>query len=314
MLWWAEAPPGRRGWGPLPRPGSAGQGCAGPPEHRASGGGLRPPSTLQTESERQSSAGKRPQCPRDGGAAEDAAAFASGPRVTRKGPVGRPGSAAPPTPRPLRSVLGRPWEPQTQNRCFPGVRAVETTPPTPTAQHCITHPVILWRDGKTNGASGAVFWGRCVNRRMYVVQAVSVKGSENRPAEWPLPSCGDGQAGGLLLGSCPGPGPRGTPGRRPAVARPGAHAQRPSLSALAEPVRPARFPLPPPRQPLLGPKGLSDTGSPQAPSPAGEPGSPGSSAGPTPAAPSCGCGNSGRISKQALQSVLVCETSLAKIY
>lgn len=128
MLWWAEAPPGRRGWGPLPRPGSAGQGCARPPEHRASGGGLRPPSTLQTESDRQSSARKRPQCPRDGGAAEDAAAFASGPRVTRKGPVGRPGSAAPPTPRPPRSVLGRPWEPQTQNRCFPGVRAVETTP------------------------------------------------------------------------------------------------------------------------------------------------------------------------------------------
>lgn len=187
-------------------------------------------------------------------------------------------------------------------------------PPTPTAQHCITHPVILPRDGKTNGASGAVFWGRCVNRRMYVVQAVSVKGSENRPAEWPLPSCGDGQAGGLLLGSCPGPGPRGTPGRRPAVARPGAHARRPGLSALAEPVCPARLPLPPPRQPLLGPKGLSDTGSPQAPSPAGAPGSPGSSAGPTPAAPSCGCGNSGRISKQALQSVLVCETSLAKIY
>ena len=37
----------------------------------------------------------------------------------------------------------------------------------------------------------------------------------------------------------------------------GLEARRPGLSAPTEPVRPARLPLPLPRQPLLGPKGLS---------------------------------------------------------
>ena len=161
--------------GVLPRPGSAGQGCARPPKLRASGGDQCPPSTLLTESESERALHGNASGPsRDGGATEDTAAFAFGPTWSLV-PESPEKGQQPPAPVCAREAAGA----SDPEQMLPRGQGHRGPPPTPTAQHWTTHPAIVQRHGETNGASGVVFWGRCVSRRMFVVWVVSAKGSEN---------------------------------------------------------------------------------------------------------------------------------------